>query len=615
MRIAHVTRQFTPGVGGLENVVHNLAKAQRDAGHQVKVVTLNRLFSNLAAILPERDDIDGIEVVRVPFRGLRRYPIAPKVLHHIKGADVVHVHAIDFFFDFLALTSLIHRRPLVVTPHGGFFHTRFAARLKTIYFHTVTRALIKTYRAVINVSRHDHELFQRIRERGTVWWNNGVDVEKFRRAGSASAAKKMIAVTRFSANKRLDRLIAFLAALRRRDPEWSLVIAGSESDLREGDLRRLVEQNGVSGAVELVIRPDDAQIRQAMSQCSVFVSASEYEAFGIAAIEGLSAGLSPLLSNIPSFRDLVDRTKVGVIVDFDRPDHAVETFLAQWDTRVQNPAHAFEQAVAAAAPFDWKFTASSFDAVYERATGHSVQRILGVDIHVMKKTEAVDTLDRLSDGSTPIGVGFANAHALNIASSDQVAREELSKLLVFNDGIGVALASRILYRWHFPENLNGTDFVPAYLGATRRAFKIFLLGARPGVAEKAARTLVPPDSRHRVVGVRNGYFTSDMDAAIAEEIRRSGADLLLVALGNPAQEIWISKNLRATGCCLAFAVGGLFDFAAENVPRAPLWMQVQGIEWLWRLLQEPGRLWRRYLIGNWLFLGRVARQWWEGYRI
>jgi alpha-1,3-mannosyltransferase len=425
----------------------------------------------------------------------------------------------------------------------------------------------------------------------------------------------MIAVTRFSTNKRLDRLIAFLAALRRRDPEWSLVIAGSESDLREADLRQLVEQNDVGEAVELVIRPDDAQIRRAMSQCSVFVSSSEYEAFGIAAIEGLSAGLSPLLSNIPSFRDLVERTKVGTIVDFDRPDRAVDTFLAQWDTRAQNPKHAFEQAVTAAAPFDWKFTASSFDAVYERATGHSVQRILGVDIHVMKKTEAVDTLDRLSDGSTPIGVGFANAHALNIASSDQVAREELSKLLVFNDGIGVALASRILYRWHFPENLNGTDFVPAYLGATRRAFKIFLLGARPGVAEKAARTLVPPDSRHRVVGVRNGYFTPDMDAAIAEEIRRSGADLLLVALGNPAQEIWISKNLRATGCCLAFAVGGLFDFAAENVPRAPLWMQVQGIEWLWRLLQEPGRLWRRYLIGNWLFLGRVARQWWEGYRI
>jgi alpha-1,3-mannosyltransferase len=615
MRIAHVTRQFTPAVGGLENVVHNLAKAQASTGHQVRVITLNRTFSNPTALLPEHDKIDGIEVVRIPFWGSRRYPIAPTVLRHLKGADVVHVHAIDFFFDFLAITSFIHRRALVVTPHGGFFHTRFAAQLKKLYFHTVTRALITAYRAVINVSRHDHELFQRIRARGTVWWNNGVDVGKFLRAGSPVPSKTIIALNRFSTNKRLDRLIAFLAALRRRDPEWKLAIAGSESELSATDLRALAERHGVSQAVEVIVGPSDEQIRQAMWRCSVLGSASEYEAFGIAAIEGLSAGLLPLLSDIPSFRDLVQRTGVGAIVDFDHPDRAVEAFLAEWAQWSRSYARSFQRAVAAAEPFDWKFAASSFDAVYERATGHSIQRILGVDIHVMRRTEAVDTLDRLSDGAVPIGVGFANAHALNIASADKAAREEFSKLLIFNDGIGVALASRILYRWHFPDNLNGTDFVPTYLDATRRSFRLFLLGARPGVAERAARVLLPPGSRHRVVGVHHGFFSRDRDGEIADRIKQSGADLLLVALGNPAQEIWISRNLRATGCSLAFGVGGLFDFAAENVPRAPLWMRVQGLEWLYRLMQEPGRMWRRYLVGNWVFLGRVARQWWEGYRI
>ena len=174
-----MTRQFTPAVGGLENVVHNLAKAQLKAGQRVRVITLNRDFARPNIVLPAHENIDGIEVVRVPYRGSHRYPIAPKVLRHIKGADVVHVHAIDFFFDFLALTSPWHRQPLVVTPHGAFFHTRFAARLKVIYFHTVTRLLLTAYRAVINVSRHDHELFQRVRSRGAVWWNNGVNVEKF----------------------------------------------------------------------------------------------------------------------------------------------------------------------------------------------------------------------------------------------------------------------------------------------------------------------------------------------------------------------------------------------------------------------------------------------------
>jgi alpha-1,3-mannosyltransferase len=105
MRIAHVTRQFTPAVGGLENVVHNLARAQLSGGHQVRVITLNRDFARPDLVLPARENIEGIDVVRLPYRGSRRYPIAPTVLRHIKGADIVHVHAIDFFFDFLALTS------------------------------------------------------------------------------------------------------------------------------------------------------------------------------------------------------------------------------------------------------------------------------------------------------------------------------------------------------------------------------------------------------------------------------------------------------------------------------------------------------------------------------
>ena len=527
----------------------------------------------------------------------------------------MHVHAIDFFFDFLALTSAIHRRPLLVTPHGGFFHTRFAARLKTLYFHTVTRTLITAYRAVINVSHHDQELFRRIRARGMVWWNNGIDVEKFLRAGSPNPIKRLIAVNRFSSNKRLDRLISFLAALRRRDSSWELVIAGDTSDLSAANLCRLADENGVGDAVDVIVRPSDQQLRLAMSRCSVFASASEYEAFGIAAIEGLSAGLLPLLSDIPSFRDLVRNSKVGIVVDFDRPDHAVEMFLAHWADWSQRYGECVQQASAASAPYDWKFVASSFDPVYERVSGHSVQRILGVDIHVMRRTEAIETLDRLSDGPEPIGVGFANAHALNVASSNGAVREDFSRLLILNDGVGVTFASRLLYRWPFPDNLNGTDFVPAYLNATRQAFKIFLLGSKPGVAEKAARALAPPGGRHAVVGLHHGYFGPHRDADIAEQIKRSGADLLLVAFGNPGQEAWISKNLEATGCRLAFAVGALFDFAAENVTRAPTWMRAYGLEWLYRLMQEPGRLWRRYLIGNWIFLGRVARQWWEGYRI
>ena len=135
MFIVHVVRQFHPGVGGLENVVLELASAQASAGHRVRVVTLDRLFNGASEQkLPAIEVLDGIEIVRIPYFGSSRYPIALSVLRHIKEADLVHVHAIDFFFDYLAWTKPIHGRTLVASTHGGFFHTAYAACSSAIGF-------------------------------------------------------------------------------------------------------------------------------------------------------------------------------------------------------------------------------------------------------------------------------------------------------------------------------------------------------------------------------------------------------------------------------------------------------------------------------------------------
>jgi alpha-1,3-mannosyltransferase len=99
------------------------------------------------------------------------------------------------------------------------------------------------------------------------------------------------------------------------------------------------------------------------------------------------------------------------------------------------------------------------------------------------------------------------------------------------------------------------------------------------------------------------------------KIWASQADVVLVAMGNPRQEMWLAENLEATGCRLGFAVGALFDFLAGDVSRAPIWMRSTRLEWIYRLLREPGRLWRRYLLGNPIFLLRVFGQWWSGARV
>jgi len=112
----------------------------------------------------------------------------------------------------------------------------------------------------------------------------------------------------------------------------------------------------------------------------------------------------------------------------------------------------------------------------------------------------------------------------------------------------------------------------------------------------------------RIAGARDGYFTTEEEPAVVAEINDSGAAILLVAFGVPRQELWIAsrRNELKTPVCLG--VGGLFDFYSGRIARAPVWMREIGLEWVWRMLQEPKRMWRRYIIGNPLFLSRVWRQ-------
>lgn len=233
---------------------------------------------------------------------------------------------------------------------------------------------------------------------------------------------------------------------------------------------------------------------------------------------------------------------------------------------------------------------------------------MGVPVLAAPGADVVAEIDARLAAGEQLKVTYLNAHASNLAASDKEFLALLQRFTVLNDGFGVDIAARLLNGVAFPENLNGTDFTLRLLRTTSRHFRIFLLGAKPGVAEDAASVIEALLPQHMVVGSRDGYFVAAGVDDVVKEIKASGADLLLVAMGNPAQEFWIDEHLEATGCRMAMAVGALFDFLAARVPRAPLAVRQMRMEWAFRLALEPGRLWRRYLIGNPLFLARVARE-------
>ncbi|MCB1540968.1 MAG: WecB/TagA/CpsF family glycosyltransferase [Rhodoblastus sp.] len=216
-------------------------------------------------------------------------------------------------------------------------------------------------------------------------------------------------------------------------------------------------------------------------------------------------------------------------------------------------------------------------------------------------------LEALAPGAEPLAVAFCNAHTAEIALRDHAYQKALDRFCVVNDGIGLEIAVRILERRGFPENLNGTDFVPALFADLPKATRIFLIGAAPGVAEEASRRFAERFPHLEFVGARHGFFRPEEEEDVVRATAAAKPDILLVALGNPQQELFIARHFDALGAKAMFGVGALLDFTAERVARAPVWMRRARLEWAFRLAQEPGRLLRRYTIETAAFLIAVLR--------
>lgn len=228
-----------------------------------------------------------------------------------------------------------------------------------------------------------------------------------------------------------------------------------------------------------------------------------------------------------------------------------------------------------------------------------------LDLELVDGTASQAVAKLLSPGRRR--VFFMNAHCCNIRRHDpQYAAAVAGADLLLPDGIGVELAAKFTGQ-SLAANLNGTDFVPQLLQrAAAMGKSVFLFGGRPGVADAAAAQLVCDTPGLRIAGTRDGYDgAQDAGAAIAD-INESGADIVLVALGVPMQELWLHRNTDRLDADLTLGVGALFDFLSGTVARAPAPVRAARMEWVWRLAMEPRRMARRYLAGNFSFLAHAG---------
>lgn len=231
-----------------------------------------------------------------------------------------------------------------------------------------------------------------------------------------------------------------------------------------------------------------------------------------------------------------------------------------------------------------------------------VKRLFGLDIVATTAKGALDLIEARFEKGPSLLLGFANAHMISTACKNDTYASVLQKFVLLNDGVGADLAARLLTGSAFPENLNGTDFTPQILKKFPEA-RYFLYGARRDVVAKAAEILTLRYGVH-VVGFHDGFSGSGADAAAM--IRVAEPDIVLVALGNPLQESWIARHADETNARLLVGVGAWFDFLTGEVPRAPVWVRQLRLEWVFRLMCEPRRLFRRYTVETAGFLMRVV---------
>jgi N-acetylglucosaminyldiphosphoundecaprenol N-acetyl-beta-D-mannosaminyltransferase len=233
---------------------------------------------------------------------------------------------------------------------------------------------------------------------------------------------------------------------------------------------------------------------------------------------------------------------------------------------------------------------------------------LGCPMHVISMDETLDFIDNNVAAKRFTQHVVVNvAKIVNMRKDPQLAESVRSCDIINIDGMGVVWGSRLL-GLDVRERVAGIDLFHALLKmSAEKGYSVYLLGAEEAVVAETARRVQSLYPGLRLAGFHHGYFWDD-EAAMVQKIRESGAQLLFVAITSPKKENFINRWRDQLGVNFVMGVGGTFDVVAGKVKRAPLWMQRAGLEWFYRVLQEPRRMWKRYLVTNSIFAGLLLRE-------
>jgi N-acetylglucosaminyldiphosphoundecaprenol N-acetyl-beta-D-mannosaminyltransferase len=237
--------------------------------------------------------------------------------------------------------------------------------------------------------------------------------------------------------------------------------------------------------------------------------------------------------------------------------------------------------------------------------------LFGVEVQTEEPAELLRRIVGFTEAGERRRVSYVNAHVLNQSfASDDLRSALQASDLVYCDGYGVRLAAKLI-GLPVPHRMTGADWIWGLASLCQESGRsLYLLGSDPGASAEAAAALRRWYPRLNVRGTHHGYFEADSEHSerVLEHISEHRPDVLLVGMGTPQQELWVHRHYERLDATVVWTVGALFDYVSGRMPRAPHWIADRGGEWVFRLVVEPRRMWRRYLLGNPAFLYRVERE-------
>lgn len=324
--VLHICTDFWPSTGGIQQFVLDLAKHSGEIDVQAEVLCFNRTKGHPGRL--SRDArVEGITVRRIPFLNLRYYKPTLIPWRLLQQFDVIHVHGIGAPLDWVAMTKKLHGRPIVVSTHGGIFHTSALSWLKRLYFNGPQRWIMRRIDAVAACSRSDAALFAAICDNVQLL-ENAVDVRPLLKLTTENKQQgRCLYVGRLAANKSIDRLLRAFAVATAGGANLSLRIVGPDVEGNQSSYRALAEGLGVGSRVAFIGALNQEALVHEYEHAENFLSASRYEGFGLAAIEAKAAGCRLVLQRNEAFQTLFASDASAALIDFDDPAIAGASLL------------------------------------------------------------------------------------------------------------------------------------------------------------------------------------------------------------------------------------------------------------------------------------------------